>query len=57
MYEKKVLEKWLKQIKSGELNPDVIGLGKDKDKAIEKIRSQLEKVTTNKTVITIKQKN
>jgi len=44
MYEKKVLEKWLKQIKSGELNPDAIGLGTDKDKAIDKIRSELNKL-------------
>ena len=56
MYEKKVLEKWLKQIKSGELNPDAIGLGKDKDKAIEKIRNELNKIASNKPIITVKQK-
>jgi len=56
MDEKKVLEKWLKQIISGELNPDAIGLGKDKDKAIEKIRSELNKLSTKKPVIIVKQK-
>jgi len=49
MYERKVLEKWLKQIKSGELNPDAIGLGNDKDKAIEKIRSELNKIAYDKS--------
>ena len=44
MYEKKVLEKWLKQIKSGELNPDAVGLGTNKNEAIEKIRKELNKL-------------
>jgi len=44
MFERKVLEKWLKQIKSDELNPDAIGLGCDKEKAIEKIRNELNKL-------------
>ena len=56
MLEKKILEKWLKQIQSGELNPDAVGLGKDKDKAIEKIRYELNKISSNKAVITVKQK-
>jgi len=44
MYEKQVLEKWLKQIQAGELNPDALGLGTDKDKAIEKIRGEINKL-------------
>jgi len=56
MYEQKILEKWLKQIKSGELNPDAIGLGKDKVKAIEKINNELNKLKIVKPVITVKQK-
>jgi len=49
MYEMDVLEKWLKQIQSGELNPDALGLGADRDKAIEKIRNELNKISHNKT--------
>lgn len=56
MYEKKVLEKWLKQIQSDEINPEALGLGKDKDKAIEKIRGELNKIQSNKPLVTIKQK-
>jgi len=56
MYEKKVLEKWLKQIQSGELNPDALGLGKDREKAIKKIRDELNAIAHNKPLITIKQK-
>jgi len=41
MYQKKVLEKWMKQIKSGEINPDFLGLGNDKEKALEKLKSQI----------------
>ena len=56
MNEKKILEKWLKQIKSGELNPDAIGLGEDRNKAIEKINSELNKLSHNKTVLSVKGK-
>jgi len=56
MDERKILEKWLKQIKSDELNPDAIGLGKDKNKAIEKINSELNKLSHNKTILSIKEK-
>jgi len=48
MNETKVLEKWLRQIKSGELNPEAVGLGSDRDKAIEKIRGELNKLAYNK---------
>ena len=48
MNETKVLERWLRQIKSGELNPDAVGLGTDRDKAIEKIRSELNKLAQNR---------
>jgi len=40
-YEKKVLEKWMKQIKSGELDPTVLGYDKDPEKAIKTIQNQL----------------
>jgi len=57
MYEKKVLEKWLKQIQSGELNPDAVGLGKDKDKAVEKLRMEINKLSFKKnTVLEVKQR-
>lgn len=43
MNERKTLEKWIKQIKAEELNPEFIGLGPNKDQAIKKLQSQLEK--------------
>ncbi len=49
MYEKRVLEKWLDQIKSGDLNPEFIGLGTDKNKAINKLQSQINRKSYNKT--------
>lgn len=48
MYEQKILEKWLEQIKSGELNPEFIGLGKDKEQAIKKIQLQLNQKPSNR---------
>jgi len=41
MYQKKVLEKWIAQIKSGEISPEFLGLGNDKEKAINKLKSQM----------------
>jgi len=41
MYQKKVLEKWMKQIKSDEISPEFFGLGNDKEKALEKLRQQI----------------
>ena len=41
MYEKKVLQKWLEQLKKGELNPEVIGFGSDREQAIKKLQNQL----------------
>lgn len=54
MYETKVLERWLRQIKSGELNPEAVGFGSDREKAIEKIRSELNKLAYNKWFISLK---
>ena len=36
MYETYVLEKWLKQIQSGEGNPNALALGADRDKGYGK---------------------
>jgi len=41
MYQKKVLEKWIAQIKSGEISPEFLGLGDNKEKAIDKLKSQM----------------
>jgi len=54
MYEKKILERWLKQLQSGELNPDAIGLGSNRDKAIEKVRGELTKIRSEKSAPGIK---
>lgn len=54
MYEKDVLEKWIKQIQKGQLNPEAIGLGNDRDAAIEKLRSEINKVSSKKAIVTVK---
>ncbi len=56
MYEKTLLEKWIKQIQSNQLNPEAIGLGVDKDKAVEKLRSEINKISFNKPMVSVKQK-
>lgn len=56
MYERDVLEKWIKQIQRGQLEPDAIGLGSDKDKAIEKLRSEINKISYKKPIVDLKQK-
>jgi len=44
MYQKKVLEKWIKQIKSGEISPEFLGLGNDKEKALDKLKEQINEL-------------
>jgi len=39
--EKLQLEKWLKDIKSGKLNPEFLSLGNDKEQAIKKLQNQI----------------
>ena len=56
MYEKDVLEKWLRQIQKGQLNPEALGLDSDRDKAIEKLRSEINKLSYNRPLVNIKQK-
>ena len=41
MYQKKVLEKWIKQIMSGEISPEFLGLGNNKEKALETLKNQI----------------
>lgn len=43
-YQKQVLEKWIRQIKSGEIKPEALDLGTDAEKAVERLRSQLNKM-------------
>jgi hypothetical protein len=45
MDQKKVLEKWLKQIKNGEINPSALGLGNDREKAIQKLQNEIKKLS------------
>ena len=40
-YEKKILEKWIAQINSGEVSPEFLGLGNNKEKALNKLKSQI----------------
>ena len=55
MYERDVLEKWIKQIQKGQLEPAAIGLDSDKDKAIEKLRSEINKISYKKPNVNVKQ--
>ena len=41
MYQKKILEKWITQINSGEISPEFLGLGNNKEKALIKLKSQI----------------
>jgi hypothetical protein len=50
MYEKQILEKWLDQLKNDQLNPEFVGAGLDKEKAIKKIQDQITKLSINKSV-------
>jgi len=45
MDQKKVLEKWLRQIKNGEINPSALGLGNDREKAIQKLQNEIKKLS------------
>ena len=54
MYQKKILEKWISQIKSGEISPEFLGLGSDKEKALNKLKSQINDL--QKTEYNSKQK-
>ncbi len=44
MNQKQVLERWLRQLKKGEISSDAIGLGPDKEQALRYIREELEKI-------------
>jgi len=50
MDQKAVLERWLKQIKNGEINPSALGLGNDRGKAIEKLQNQLKKISSSRSI-------
>ena len=50
MDQKLVLEKWLKQIKNGEINPSALGLGNDRGKAIEKLENELKKLSSSRAI-------
>jgi len=54
MYQKQVLEKWLKQLQKGEITPDAIGLDTDKEEAIKHLKHEINKLTIVKTVETVK---
>ena len=51
MDQKKVLEKWLRQIRDGEINPSALGLGNDKEKAIEKLQNELRRLSSSHSVL------
>jgi hypothetical protein len=44
MNQKQVLERWLRQLKKNEISPDAVGLGPDREKALQFIREELRKI-------------
>jgi hypothetical protein len=44
MNQKQVLERWLRQLKKNEISPDAVGLGPDREKALQIIRDELRKI-------------
>jgi len=50
MYEKQILEKWLNQLKTDQLNPEFVGAGLNKEQAIKKLQNQLNKLSHNKPI-------
>ncbi|MGF3554847.1 MAG: hypothetical protein ACQXXF_06200 [Thermoplasmatota archaeon] len=50
MDQKKLLEKWLKQIKDGEINPSALGLGNDREKAIQRLQAQIRKLSLSQPI-------
>ena len=46
MHQKHLLEKWIRQIESDEINPEGIGLGSDKQKAIIKLKNQITQLNS-----------
>jgi len=50
MDQQKVIEKWLRQIRDGEINPSALGLGNDKEKAMEKLQNQLKKLSSSRSI-------
>jgi len=51
MDQKSVLEKWLRQIRNGEINPSALGLGNDREKAIEKLQNELKKLSSSRSIL------
>lgn len=54
MYEKQILEKWLYQIKTGQMRPEFVGAGLNKDQAVKKLQEQINKISVTKSVMKTK---
>jgi len=50
-YEKSILEKWMQQIKSGELDPQFLGYDKNRDEAVKMIQKQLNDLKLRKNIL------
>ncbi len=46
-YQKKVIEKWLSQLKNDEIDPDALGLGTDRLKAIASLSEELSRISNS----------
>lgn len=47
MDQKALIEKWIKQIQTGQLNPEALNLGSDREKAIAKLKLQMSKISAS----------
>lgn len=47
MDQKTLIEKWIKQIQTGQLNPEALNLGSDREKAIAKLKLQISKISAS----------
>jgi hypothetical protein len=47
VYQKQVLEKWLRQLKNNEIQPEALGLDSDRAKAISSLTEQLNRLANS----------
>ncbi|MDG6228789.1 MAG: hypothetical protein QCH96_02355 [Candidatus Thermoplasmatota archaeon] len=48
-YQKQILEKWLRQLKNNEIDPEALDLGSDRSKAIASLTDELNRIANKYT--------
>lgn len=46
-YQKQILEKWVRQLKNNEIQPEALGLGSDRTNAISSLTDELNRLANN----------